>query len=320
MKNFILFLSVFLITSGVVISQDKIYMSYFEVINMNKEYQNSTSHLLKMYIDQINKYELILPSKDTGFYKETKEQALLNAKRLNINHVIIGELNRIGESVIVSVTMLKTENGEKEWSAVQKASNPDDLDPIMKKIALGISGKITIEETGDIYNVTDNQAKELNKITATKYFGIEIGGGTTFLDVSKNNPAGFSLVWSGDLRNVIYDVKGSLYLTGNVKMYNFSIHIDYPFSDKNMTPFLGGGFGYGGTSILKTVTTTNYGYVDTETNTYSGGGLTIFAGGGLIFMRTSNINLRLNANLFYSLYKVDNDNPSGILVSLSALF
>jgi TolB-like protein len=94
-------------------AQEKIYMPYFEVINMHSDYQTSSTRLLKTYIELENKSELVLPKKDTSLFSETKEQALEKAKSLNISHVLIGELNRMGETVIVSVTLYKTETGEK---------------------------------------------------------------------------------------------------------------------------------------------------------------------------------------------------------------
>jgi hypothetical protein len=237
---------------------------------------------------------------------------------------LIGELNRIGEMVIVSISMYNTETEEKEWNALQKANTPEDLDPIMQKIALSLNGKISIDETKDIYNVTDYESKELNKMIANTYLGIEIGGGAAFGEVKNNFPAGLSGVFSGDMRTIIFDIKGNLYFS-DIKLYNVSIHINYPFSQGKSTPFLGGGLGYGGTTMTSSEekTTQNWDgstYTYTDETNRSGAGLSLFAGGGYIFNRTSNINLRLNANFFFSCYKVDGGFPAGILLSMSVLF
>jgi hypothetical protein len=224
---------------------------------------------------------------------------------------MIGELNRVGETVVISISLYKTENGEKEWNSIQKAISPDDLDPIMQKLSVTINNRNSINNSENIYNVTDYNSRQLNKITANTYWGIEIGGGATFINTKNKFPAGFGIVYSGDLRSIIFDLKGSMYFS-DVNLYNINIQINYPLINKISSPFIGGGLGYGYSTIKKEIPN-NYDY-------YSGNGLTLYAGAGYIINRTSNINLRLNANLFFSMYQVNNVNPSGILFGVMVLF
>jgi hypothetical protein len=282
---------------------------------MNKDYQYSTSRLLKTYVDLGSKYELILSAHDTNIVVETKDQALVKAKALQCSHFLMGEMNRTGETVIVSVTMYKVADGSKEWGTLQKASNPDDLDPIMQKIANSLNTKVEGQQNGDIYNVTDYESKELNKMTATTFYGVEIGGGVSNLHAKNNFPAGFSALYSGDLRTVIIDVKGSFYF-GDVQMIDISLHANLPFSNKRNTPFVSGGLGYGATELNK------YRNIDPNafSNTLDASGLTLYAGGGYIVNRNSDINLRFNANAFFSMYKIDNTFPVGVLVGMTILF
>jgi hypothetical protein len=307
MKKFFLTSAFMLIFSLIINAQEKIYMPYFEVINMNKDYQDATTRLLKTYLEANNKAHLILPNKDSIIYSETKEQALINAKSLNINHVLIGELNRVGETVVISVTLFKTENGDQEWTTIQRAISPDDLDPIMQKVALSLINRNSIANSEDIYNVTNYDAKQLNKMSANTYYGIEIGGGVAFLNAKNKLPTGFGVVYSGDLRNLILDVKGSL-LFSDVNIYNLSVHVNYPLINKVASPYLSGGLGYGGVTVKE------------ASQTYRGNGLTFYGGGGYIVNRTSNINLRVDANLFLSAYEVNNTYPSGVLLGIMLLF
>jgi len=292
-------------------AQEKIYMPYFEVINIHKDYQLATTRLLKTYLETNNKTELVLPVRDTAYYSENREQALIKAKSLKINNVLIGELNRVGETVIISITLYKTETGEKTWNTILKASSPDDLDPVMQKIASSINNRNTVKNSEDIYNVTDYNSKQLNKMVANTFLGIEIGGGATFINTPNKFPAGFGIIYSGDLRTILFDVKGCLYFS-DVSMYNINIQINYPLLNKLSSPFVGGGLGYGYTSINSNDQNNN--------KLYEGNGLTLFAGAGYIFNRTSNINLRCNASLFFSMYEVNSVYPSGLLLGVSVLF
>lgn len=311
MKRIFLILETLIFFSLIIHAQEKIYMPYFEVINMHTDYQNSVTRLLKTYLEAANKTELILPNKDTGYYRETKEHAISSAKAQNIHHVLIGELNRVGETVIISISMFNSENGEKEWNTIQKALSPDDIDPIMQKISNNINNRNLPNNSEDIYNVTDYNSKQLNKMIANTYWGVEIGGGATFINIKNNFPAGFGLVYSGDLRTIIFDIKGSMYFS-DVNIYNINVQVDYPLTNKISSPFIGGGLGYGYTTIKKDGQN-NYSF-------YDGNGLTLNAGAGYIINRTSNINLRVHANLFFSLYQVNNINPSGILIGVTVLF
>ena len=299
-----------------VIAQEKVYMSYFETINMNKDYQYSTSKLLKMYIDNVGKYEIILSKRDSNLVIETKEQAQEKAKALHANHFITGELNRSGETVIVSVSLFKTEDGSKEWGIMQKASSPNDLDPIMQKIASGLNVKDPKSTEGDIYNVTNYESKELNKMTATTAWGFEVGGGAGSLHAVSNHPAGFSALYSGDLRTAIIDVKGSLYFS-DISMGNICLHVNVPLTQKRNSFLVSGGLGYGYTNLQKKFENS---YNNMVNETLSNSGLTAFAGGGYILNRNASITMRFTANGFFSMYTIDNSYPFGVLIGMSVSF
>jgi hypothetical protein len=311
MKKFILANLFFLAFSLICLAQEKIYMPYFEVINIHADYQLSSSRLLKTYMEIDNKAELVLPAKDSAYYSENKEQALAKAKSLGISLVLLGEMNRTGETVIISMSLYKTENGEKVWSSLQKAAGPDDLDPVMQKIAQSIKERKVNGNAEDIYNVSDYNAKQLNKMEANTYWGLEIGGCASFLGSDTYFPAGFGIVYSGDMRSLIFDIKGSLYFS-DVNIYNLKINVNYPLLKKTSSPYIGGGLGYGGTELNKK---DNY-----QSNYSKGNGLSIYANAGYIFNRTSNINLRLNSSLYFSMYKVNSSYPAGLLVGVSVLF
>ena len=313
MKKIILSLAIFGFFCLGAMAQEKVYMPYFEVINMHKDYQKTATRLLKMYFDAGTKMSVVVPANDSTYFKETKEQSLAKAKSLNINHVLIGELNRVGETVIVSVALYKTESGDKEWSAIQKAQNPDDLDPIMQKLAASIADRSTLTESDNIYNVTDYNSKQLNKMNATTYFGLEIGGGPVNIGNTTKFPAGFSAIYSGDLRTLLFDIKGSLYFS-DIHIAALSVNVNYPLYSKTATPYFGGGLGFGTTDLDMNSSPL------TPNENYSGNGLILYANAGYIFTRTSNINLRLNGSFFVSTYQVNHSLPIGFTLGLAVLF
>src|SRR5262245_46884320 len=98
--------------------QEKLYMPYFELINLDADYEYSTSQLFKSYVDERDRYLLVLPKKpaDGGLYpEESLETSIENASKLHAKYVLRGSLNHIGERVIITVTMYNL-NGRKIWT------------------------------------------------------------------------------------------------------------------------------------------------------------------------------------------------------------
>lgn len=321
-------------------------MPLVEVLNIHTDYQYTISKLFKTYVDNNGKYEILLPYKsDTLYFKETFEESKLKAAALNAPYFIIGELNRIGETVIVVFSMYKTSDGTKVWSDLLKAQSPEDLDPIIYKISKNIGTENKAASDSDIYNVTEYDSKELNKINANLNFGISVGGTFPFVNEDDKSGAGFGLMASYDVRDIIFDIGGNAYFS-SIDMYYLSLKVNYPFAEKRHTPYLGGGLGFGGMNIKKeyeyevkqkdylTGDTTTYTY--TETGRKRGNGLMLFAGGGYILNRNSNVQLRIGGDVFFSLFDIDkftqwntsqskasiNDikAPIGIIINMTILF
>lgn len=312
MKRFILlnicWLSLWLVAGA----QEKVYMPWIEVININSEYQLSVSRLFKTYVEGNNKYTIVLPAqRDTLQPVETVEQSQNHAREAGATYFLRGELNRMGELAILSLTLYRTSDGTKVWGGLEKAASPEDLDPVLSKLA-GAMG--TQDDKGNIYNVSDYRARELRRMNANNSFGFILGGGSSFVTgVNRNFPAGFGCMYQYDTRNLLLDLTGELYFS-DVNVYFMSIQAWKPFSNASNTPFAGGGIGYGGVSIQKKVDVNSYTTEDGQ------GGLMLFAGGGYLLNRDATVSLRFNGRVFVPLFKVYSEVPAGVLVSVAILF
>ena len=293
-------------------AQEKVYMPWIEVININSDYQLSVCRLFKTYVDGNNKYTIILPAQqDTLRPAGTFDQTQAQAREAGATYFIRGELNRVGELAIVSLNLYRTSDGTKVWGGLEKAASPEDLDPVLSKLA-GSMG--TQDDKGNIYNVSDYRARELRKMNANNSFGFILGGGSTFVSgVNRNFPAGFGCMYQYDTRNLLLDLTGELYFS-DVNLYFMSIQAWKPFSNTSNTPFAGGGIGYGGVTIQKKVDVNSY------TTENGQGGLMLFAGGGYLLNRDATVSLRFNGRLFVPLFKVYSEVPAGVLVSVAILF
>lgn len=282
-------------------AQDKVYMPFFEVINLNAEYQYSASRLLKSYMDERGRYMLLLPEKPEGLYPvQPADQVKSKAASLGAKYYIIGDLNRVGEVVVVTIIMYNTSDGSKYWSDKLRAQTPDELDPILQKLAVNMGNAARIETTDNNYNT------DYNKIEAKYSLGVSVGGAFLFSGGSDPLP-GIGIFGTYDAPNIILEIKGQGYFSKGTDIVVGSLEAYYPFNQERITPFLGGGLGMGFTSVPGTF--------GTEENN---AGLMLLAGGGYFFNRNSNASLRLSGNLFSGLYNGGRD--TGLMLRMEILF
>ncbi len=308
MKKLLVILFLSLIYSVIVHSQERIYFPYFEVMNMHHEYQYSTSKLLKTYIENHRDYEVVLPEMNDSIYpKETLNETQKKAKALGTSYFMTGDINVMGTTAIVSINLHETQTGKKIWQDLLKASSPEDLDPVILRLAKSIGTDIKSSARGDIYSVSEYESNELNKVTAQYNWGIFVGGIYNFYPgLSNNFSAGFGLTFSYDIRNIILDFNTDLFF-GDLFHYNFNLTTLLPLKQDPISPFIGAGLGYGGT--------------DKHIKNYdSGGGLIFFARGGYIINRTSNVHMRAATTMFLPFYKIEKQVPAGLMLNLTFLF
>ncbi len=295
-------------------AQEKVYFPFFELINVHSDYQYSTSKLLKTYVDNAGRYQLILPARpqEGSYYPETFAESWENAKSQGAAYFLTGEMNALEEILIVSIGLYRVEDGNLVWSDVLKAASMDDLDPILILLAKSLGTKNKASELEDIYSVSQFETNELTKKDATSTFGIFLGGFQTFhSSANQNFSSGFGAKISYDLRDLILDINGEFYF-GEIEMYDINLSALYPFTQGRKSPFLGGGLGYGKHTI------------DLDNTTYNGSvsnsGLLVYGHAGYIFSRTSNVQLRGTVSVYSATYEVDNEVPFGMGFNLTLSF
>ncbi len=309
MKKNVLLVITGILYSFIISSQDKIYFPYFEVMNMHHEYQYSASKLFKTYIENYHNYVVVLPEmKDSVYPRETHQEINQKAKTLGTDFFMTGDINVMGTTAIVSVTLYETETGTRVWQDMLKASSPDDLDPVILRLAKAVGTDSKASARGDIYSVSGYESEQLNKISAQYNWGIFIGGMYNFYTGIENNfSAGFGITFSYDIRNVILNLNGDLFF-GDITHYDFNLTTLVPLSENPVTPFVGAGLGYGGSGI------------ENDDTSINNSGLILFLRGGYIVNRTSSVHMKATGSLFAPAYKINNQIPMGVMLTVSFLF
>ena len=302
MKKVLICIFILIYTIQMTSAQQKVYMPFFEVMNIQDEYQYSLAKLFQKYVSDQGKYEIMLPEWNNEPYpKENKEQTQSKARELGVPFFIKGDLNALGDLIIVTVSMFRTDNGEEVWNALLKANKLDDLDPILITCAKNLGEKNVSSTANDIYTVTEQEGKELREVETKISSGLLLGGlipfGSTF-------STGLGILTTYDNRNIIYGLDASMFFQGESQEAHLAITVDYPFTSSKNTGYAGGGLGYGFISIHEET----YPTVEESAN----GGLMLMAGGGFIMNRTSSVRLIFGSRILVPLFKVNNKITPGI--------
>jgi hypothetical protein len=286
----------------------KVFLPYFEAINIKKDYQIAATKLLRNYIELENRYQVVTPETKDTLFDADQPLAIIKRKAMEVDadYYLKGSLNRIGESVIVNVTLIETVTGNKVWFDQLKAMGPEDLDPIMQRIAKALGTDKKAVNDNDIYAVTTNEAAELKQKQTNNTIGIGIGG-IQMMSPSSTQLTNLSLIWSFDARNIFVDFRPSLAFNGRTGdvLFNAALELFKPHTTKSNSFFYGGGVGF---SIA-------------DMDGHSGNGINIAGGGGYLINRNSSACVQLSSNIFYSLYQLGPKSPPiGIELKAAILF
>lgn len=154
--------------------------------------------------------------------------------------VAYGSLNRLGEKIIYSYGLVDVSTKQAVVTDQMTAHRIEDLDQVVKRVAISFVQQIPAEKTVEIGLVTKQESNEPNSRKASSTWGIEFG----YLYPSHG--------YSGERSVFVWDFR-SLYefrhfavdgLLGLRKGGSLNIGMLYLPSSKDVSPFIGAGLGY----------------------------------------------------------------------------
>lgn len=298
-----------------------VYIAWFETNNLKRDFQFVSPKLLKGYINQGIRFEAIVPAYGdslSGSWLD-KSDIQKKANEKNASYYILGTLTRLGETVIVDISLNETASGKRIWSDKLRANGPDDLDPIMQRVALAIGTENTSTKEGDIYNVSSFESKELKKQQANYSFGASVGSMIGFKAYSEMM-AGASFVGSYDNRTMMLNFRGSYYGMGSEgsAYYSFGLEVLRPFKKESNSAFLTGGLQIAGYDWWAPYYNPKSNISGTSTINYSG--MVLNLGGGYLVGRTSSAQLRFSGDLLIGALSKYNGPFTGAQVKMEILF
>lgn len=209
--------------------------------------------------------------------------------------VLRGTLTRLGQKVKVSLTLEPLDGASR--NAGLDAGSPEDLDPVLMRLArYFVNGEPLAEAR--VSEVTEEESDAFKRKRANSYFGVVLTGMPARSSGSDAFLAGANVYWLYDARTFMADIEAGFASgqgSSNGAWGGVTVGMLYPLLDRDVTPFVGGGVGYGRLEI----------------GGFSGSGLQIFADAGVIYGRTSSVHFRADVRPFLTTYQLSNWMSSG---------
>jgi hypothetical protein len=204
-----------------------------------------------------------------------------------VDRVIYGSVSTLGKKHIVQVSVVNVATRDVTWAGSLAAKMAEDLDTVAKRLAKSISEGKKTQETVEVELVTAEEEKEPMRRRVFHTVGTTAG---MVAPLNGYGGAGalYNLGWLYwyETPHLVAEVAGYFTFPGDVESgtaaefcpVEFSLL--YMLSKKDISPYFGGGLGLG----VLVVDPGEAGY-----------GLTLNAGGGLVFLRTYDVRLFIDA-------------------------
>ncbi|MBI4722913.1 MAG: hypothetical protein HY769_07985 [Candidatus Stahlbacteria bacterium] len=338
----------------------KVAVFEFSSIGTKKELSTTISDLLRIELTNCTKYEVMDKSKMISIMGEDlvvtdMGQAIGYSESLSVSYAVIGNINKLGNKVIISVSVINRWTKSRVFSDKLTSANVDDIETVIKRLATTVcefkkSGKHVTVET-----VTAEEARP--KLRRTSYgtaglllgyifpfvgsFGKEVEGDEGYYYYTNNELSlkGNVTQMPGGGISYLYETP-SYMMEASYRLHqrtqNFYTGIEFAgykfLSLEDFSPFVGGGLGMGWGSKIVGIDTnyhswerwdyegdSSYTVYDTSYSYNKKGydGLSISLGGGVVFFRTYDFHFFVSGNYIFLLAP---GTPNGLMITFGLTY
>jgi hypothetical protein len=223
-------------------------------VNIHPGYLEAARDIFKDHLMGTGRFYVISVPGHPPDHEFTPEEALERGRAAHADLVVTTHIVHLAGTARVRVTALRVADGSvAHTDGMSTAGGPDDLDPVLKRLAVGFATGKPVSQTADIESVTQRESDPLLKQTATKVFGLRLAAAVPFGRAAGDptTAAGLGLFWLYDAREFMAEVWGDFFTSSTEQTSIFDLGIGgyYPFTRKNVTPYLGGGAAWSATRM-----------------------------------------------------------------------
>ena len=286
MKHIKKLLAIALTFAASIYAAERVYLAPISAVGINENIGIAAEKLMNAYIDENNRYVLISYSEEDSIKVGDRESINKKAKEKNCTKFIMAEFTRLGENVITSFKLYNV-----------NSEVPEDIDPIVQRVARNIGTSQKATRDNDIYTVTQQETKTPKKKGINTYGGVKVIG-TLPLNPDPMLDAGLGIFLFCDAKDYFFNAEASIVNIGEASdrptLANIMLSLMYPFGTSSTSPFIGGGLAFG---YREGVIKDNINDVKAETS-----GLSLEAGGGVVFNRASRVMAIAQVNYFVDFF------------------
>jgi hypothetical protein len=271
-------------SAGPAAADDRLVVLPATGANVHPGHLAAATDVLRSHLERTGRWAVGVASAPAGVAAEpTPAQAGEVARQANAALAVTLRVARLGATASVRLAAYRPDASLAHVDEIG-ASGPDDLDPAIRRLALGLAEGRTARALAELDSVTEREADPYLRFVATNVFGIRLG--SVFVMNRASAPdshlaSGGGLFWLHDARSWLADLSFDVFGTEDDSLVALGLGAYYPFGRRNLAPYLGGGL--------------SYAWVDTGGRD-GGQGLQLRAAAGVLFGRLSTVQLRLEAS------------------------
>jgi len=199
----------------------------------------TTESILRMELGKQNNLNLLIENKTIRPLNDNfcadKECAREIGEILGMDEILFCKLNLLGEKIIVQYILVDVKSGNNILAEQTTALNLDDLELVMKRIALSVSNKTSFSQNVEVGNIVGNES--LTDLRRKSRYNFGVGFGYLFPQ------EGYDQDNKSFTINAYFDHEIDKYalglMVGARQGLAINIYGNYLFSNKDVCPFIG---------------------------------------------------------------------------------
>lgn len=160
-------------------SSQKLVIVPLNSIGIEPAYVQTAESILRMEINRISTLDIISERRTREVmeddYCDDTECAMEFGNALNADQVLLCNLNALGEKIIVQYSLIELPSGRRLVTDQTTALNVEDLEVVMKRVAISVVTKKSFTENVEVGKVVGKESIETLRRAARYNFGIGFG-------------------------------------------------------------------------------------------------------------------------------------------------
>jgi hypothetical protein len=279
-------------------NQQRVAVLPMSGVNIHPGYLEAARDIFKDHLMGTGRFYVISVPGHPPDHEYTPDEALALGRTVQADLVVTTHLVHLSGTARIRLTALRASDGSiAHTDGITTAGGPDDLDPVMKRLAVAFATGKPVAQTGEIDSVTQTEADPYLKQTATRVFGLRLAAAVPFGRSSGDTTTatGLGLFWLYDARDFMAEIWIDFFTSSadRASMFDVGIGGYYPFSKKNVTPYVGAGAAW---------STSNFGGQGAS-------GMRLNPAFGVLMGRLWSVQVRGEVGYFFNLYGEKTSTP-----------